>query len=354
MADIKDVAKLAGVSISTVSNVMTGKKAVSPMLEHRVLEAVKQLGYQASPIAQGMRNGRTYTIGVVISSFQRVFFGPLLKGIQDTVSEAGCVMNVLDSGGNLETEKRCVKFLVATKADGIIMNSLACDSDPKQQRYIKSLTSLGNSRKRIPVILLEESLKSANVDTVMVDNRTSARKATEHLIADCGRNQVAHIEGPEQVSLSRERMMGYRDALEKHGLPFSDKLVERGDFLPLSGYQAMRRLFEKREKISAIFAANDQMAIGAIKAIREAGKKIPEDIAIAGFDNLFPSTLVNPPLTTVRVPNYEMGVIAARRLLWRIEGKITSGGQNILLDTELIVRQSTMADGDNNWDLGSW
>ena len=129
MADIKDVAKLAGVSISTVSNVMTGKKTVSPALEERVLKAVKELGYHASPIAQGMRNSRTNTIGVVISSFQRVFFGPMLKGIQDTVSEAGCVMNVLDSGGSLETEKRCVKYLVATKADGIIMESLAYDSD---------------------------------------------------------------------------------------------------------------------------------------------------------------------------------------------------------------------------------
>lgn len=147
MADIKDVAKLAGVSISTVSNVMTGKKTVSPALEERVLKAVKELGYHASPIAQGMRNSRTNTIGVVISSFQRVFFGPMLKGIQDTVSEAGCVMNVLDSGGSLETEKRCVKYLVATKADGIIMESLAYDSDPKQEKYVKRAQCSGKFQK---------------------------------------------------------------------------------------------------------------------------------------------------------------------------------------------------------------
>ena len=161
MADIKDVAKLAGVSISTVSNVMTGKKTVSPALEERVLKAGKELGYHASPIAQGMRNSRTNTIGVVISSFQRVFFGPMLKGIQDTVSEAGCVMNVLDSGGSLETEKRCVKYLVATKADGIIMESLAYDSDPKQEKYVKGLNALGNSRKHIPVVLLEHKISAA-------------------------------------------------------------------------------------------------------------------------------------------------------------------------------------------------
>ncbi len=144
MADIKDVAKLAGVSISTVSNVMTGKKTVSPALEERVLKAVKELGYHASPIAQGMRNSRTNTIGVVISSFQRVFFGPMLKGIQDTVSEAGCVMNVLDSGGSLETEKkRCVKYLVATKADGIIMEY----SDPKQEKYVKRAQCSGKFQK---------------------------------------------------------------------------------------------------------------------------------------------------------------------------------------------------------------
>ena len=234
MADIKDVAKLAGVSISTVSNVMTGKKTVSPALEERVLKAVKELGYHASPIAQGMRNSRTNTIGVVISSFQRVFFGPMLKGIQDTVSEAGCVMNVLDSGGSLETEKRCVKYLVATKADGIIMESLAYDSDPKQEKYVKGLNALGNSRKHIPVVLLEHKISAARVDTVMVDNRLSARKAVEHLIG-CGRREIAHIVGPDYVSVSRMRLLGYQDALKENGIPFNEKLVVKGDFLPLSG-----------------------------------------------------------------------------------------------------------------------
>ena len=353
MADIKDVAKLAGVSISTVSNVMTGKKTVSPALEERVLKAVKELGYHASPIAQGMRNSRTNTIGVVISSFQRVFFGPMLKGIQDTVSEAGCVMNVLDSGGSLETEKRCVKYLVATKADGIIMESLAYDSDPKQEKYVKGLNALGNSRKHIPVVLLEHKISAAMVDTVMVDNRLSARKAVEHLIG-CGRREIAHIVGPDYVSVSRMRLLGYQDALKENGIPFNEKLVVKGDFLPLSGYQAMRRLFQTGEKISAVFAANDQMAIGAIRAIQEAGKAIPGEIAVAGFDNIFPSTLVSPPLTTVRVPNYDMGVAAAKRLLQRIEGKAAGDGETLLLGTELIVRGSTSPEGDNSWDLGSW
>ncbi len=353
MADIKDVAKLAEVSISTVSNVMTGKKTVSPALEQRVLKAVEELGYHASPIAQGMRNSRTNTIGVVISSFQRVFFGQVLKGIQDTVSQAGCVMNVLDSGGNLETEKRCVKYLVDTKADGIIMESLAYDSDPRQEKYVKSLSALGNSRKRIPLVLLEHKISTANVDTVMVDNRLSARMAVEHLIG-CGKKEIAHIVGPDYVSVSHMRFLGYRDALEKHHIPFSDKLVVKGDFLPLSGYQAMRRLFQTKEKISAVFAANDQMAVGAVKAIQEAGKSIPNDIAVVGFDNIFPSTLVSPPLTTIRVPNYDMGVAAAKRLLQRIEGNATGDGETLLLDTELIVRRSTSLEGDDNWDLGSW
>ena len=229
MADIKDVAKLAGVSISTVSNVMTGKKTVSPALEERVLKAVKELGYHASPIAQGMRNSRTNTIGVVISSFQRFFFGPMLKGIQDTVSEAGSVMNVLDSGGSLETEKRCVKYLVATKADGIIMESLAYDSDPKQEKYVKGLNALGNSRKHIPVVLLEHKISAARVDTVMVDNRLSARKAVEHLIG-CGRREIAHIVGPDYVSVSRMRLLGYQDALKRERDSIQRKIGGKGGF----------------------------------------------------------------------------------------------------------------------------
>ena len=185
----------------------------------------------------------------------------------------------------------------------------------------------------------------------MVDNRLSARKAVEHLIG-CGRREIAHIVGPDYVSVSRMRLLGYQDALKENGIPFNEKLVVKGDFLPLSGYQAMRRLFQTGEKISAVFAANDQMAIGAIRAIQEAGKAIPGEIAVAGFDNIFPSTLVSPPLTTVRVPNYDMGVAAAKRLLQRIEGKAAGDGETLLLGTELIVRGSTSPEGDNRLGLG--
>ena len=132
-------------------------------------------------------------------------------------------MNVLDSGGSLETEKRCVKYLVATKADGIIMESLAYDSDPKQEKYVKGLNALGNSRKHIPVVLLEHKISAARVDTVMVDNRLSARKAVEHLIG-CGRREIAHIVGPDYVSVSRMRLLGYQDALKENGIPFNEKL----------------------------------------------------------------------------------------------------------------------------------
>ena len=349
---ITEVAALAGVSISTVSNVMTGKKAVSKELEKRVQAAIHQLGYTANPMASGLRSNRTNTIGVIITSFQRVFFGQVLKGIQDTVVNAGYMVCVFDSNNSLSNEKRYVKYFVNSMVDGVILLSLANGVDPEDEAYFKMLGSLGNKHKRIPVVGLERTLGSADVDAIMSDNRLAAYIVTQHLIV-CGHKRIAHIAGPLTMEMCQLRLLGYQQAMKDAGLETSPKWIKKGNFSPISGYIEMGELIRQGD-CTAVFAGNDPMAIGAIKAIKESGLRIPEDIAVAGFDNTFPSTLVSPSLTTINVPTYQLGVIAANRLIKRINGEIVGPGQKVILKTQLIVRQSTDVKGDHTWDLNSW
>lgn len=351
MPTIKDVAKLAGVSISTVSNVMTGKKVVSQALEEKVLAAVAQLNYQANPMASGLKSRRTNMIGFIVTSFQRVFFAQILKGIQDTIESNGYQLSVFDSNESLSREKQCIRQFVSSMVDGVILLSMAdCNRDTE---YLKMLHDLGAPKKHIPIVSLERSLGVADCDAVLVDNFQAAMHIVNHL-ADCGHQKIAHITGPMSFEMCQLRSDGYRRALQDNGLPYEPMWVKKGNFSPLSGYEKMKELLQEAPEFTAVFADNDQMAIGAMKAIHEAGLQIPGDIAIAGFDNIFPSTLIQPSLTTIDIPSYQMGVVAAQRLLNRIDGKITGQGEPIMMDSHLIVRQSTDLSGDRTWDLTTW
>jgi len=259
---------------------------------------------------------------------------------------------VFDSNDNLSNEKRYVKYFANSMVDGIILLSLANADDPENESYFKMLSSLGNKHKKIPVVGLERTLGSADVDAIMADNRLAAYTLTQHLIK-CGHKRIAHIAGPSTMEMCQMRLLGYHQAMKDAGLEPSPEWIKKGNFSPISGYMEMRELI-RQGSCTAVFAGNDQMAIGAIKAIKENGLRIPEDIAVAGFDNTFPSTLVSPSLTTINVPTYQLGAIAADRLIKRINGEIVGPGQNVILKTQLIVRQSTDVKGDHTWDLNSW
>lgn len=349
---IKDVAQLAGVSISTVSNVMTGKKPVSRELADRVKNATETLAYMANPMASGLKSSKSNTIGVIITTFQSLFFGQVLKGIQDTAFKKGFMVNVFDSNNNLINEKRYVNQLVSSLADGILLLSMANYNNHEDIAYLKSIGKLSVNSKQIPVVALERTLGPADTDSVICDNHTAAVLVTKHLI-DAGHRKIAHITGQMNMEMSQLRMQGYRDALLDAGIKPLNKLVVTGDFTPYSGYFCMHELL-KKTNCTAVFAANDQMAIGAMKAIKEKGLKIPEDIAVAGFDNIFPATLVNPSLTTISVPAYQMGKIAADKLMERIDGKANGPGEKLTLKTQLIVRQSTDIRREQAWDLSNW
>jgi LacI family transcriptional regulator len=349
MSSIKDVAKKAGVSISTVSNAINGTKYVSEELKQKINQVIMELNYEVDPVARSLKSKKTMNIGVVITNINRIFFPQVIKGIQDEASRNGYNLTFCNTDDKFEMEKHFVQMLESNWVDGIILDSVA---DMAQERYFRHLAGIGNEKKFIPVVSLERRLDNFGVDSVVVNNYIGGSIATRHLI-DSGCRKIVHITGPLNSCMVQDRLMGYRSELEKEKLETDERMAAEGDFSPLSGYQAMKRLLIDGIDMDGVFAANDQMAIGAIKAIKEHGYRIPEDIKVVGFDNTFVASIVEPSLTTVNVPKYKLGITAVEILTKKIAKKAT----DIFfteLPVNLVVRQSTDLKGDKNWDLYGW
>jgi len=345
MAGMRDIAKLAGVSLSTVSVVLAdGKKKVSDSNRQKVLEAVRTLNYQNPPKRQDTRK----TVAVVLPVLTSSFFTNVFSGIEVTLSEGKNLILYYNSNYNFDKEIACLKTLKKQMLAGIIINSI-CPIN-KELEYLDWLKREFIDHN-IPVVLLEREVTSENFYCVFVDNQNSAYIATEHLINQ-GHTKIAHISGNELTIQYKDRLTGYKNALRDHGISFDPELVRKGDFTPLSGYLAMKQLLNIRSDFSAVFSANDQMAIGSIKAIKEYGKSVPKDVAVVGFDNLSVTTLIEPSLSTVNVPAYQMGKVAAGIILDVSEGKTCLRTNK--LPTNLIVRRSSDGVGTNEWVLTGW
>lgn len=352
MASIKDVAKRAGVSISTVSNVINNTKYVSEELAEKINKAISELQYEVDPVARSLKSKKTMTIGVIITNINRIFFPQVIKGIQDTASKYGYNLTFFNSDDQLEKEKYFIQMLESSWVDGIILDSVA---DTDDNGYFKHLARLGNNKKSIPVISLERRIDNPGIDSVVVDNYLGGGIAARHLI-ECGCRRIAHVTGPMYSCMVKERLRGYKDETAKEKMPTPDEIIVEGDFSPLSGYQAVKKLLVSGIEFDGIFAANDQMAIGAIKAIKEHGFKVPEDIKVAGFDNTFVASIVDPSLTTINVPKYKMGVTAVEMLMERLNQNTEANVKpnTVELPINLIVRESSDLKGEKNWDLYGW
>lgn len=226
-------------------------------------------------------------------------------------------------------------------------------SEINNLEYFNYLRSMGNNKKAIPVVSIERRANTYGIASVVVNNIHGGSLATKHLI-DCGCRNIANITGPLSSSIVQDRLSGYKDELIKEGLEISSERIVEGDYSPLSGYHAMKQILLSGIDIDGLFAANDQMAIGAIKAIKENGLRIPEDMKVVGFDNSFIASIVEPSLTTINVPKYKMGNAAAEVLIKRIETDTKEDAKLIELPISVIVRQSTNLRGDRNWDLYGW
>ncbi len=347
-AGIKDVAQRAGVSISTVSNVLNHTKKVSDELRKRVLRAVEELQYAPSPIAQGLKSGRTHTFGMIIPQINSPFFPQIVQSAQLTARQYGFMLNILSTQRDTECEKEYVRMLCARGIDGIILASSLDLDVPEDQAFANSLPYLESNGNHIPVICLE-TIVADGLDGVTIDNCTAIRETTRHVI-ELGRKHIAYIAAPLQYSMGRSRMEGFLQAVRESGLPSSSALIKEGDYSPLSGYYSMKQLLYEKHEIDALVCGNDQMAVGAMRAILEAGLRIPEDIAVTGCNNISAVTLTEPSLTTYHVPREALGKSAVELLIRRIEAP-DCARKVVCHDGCLIVRRSTSHSTAPCWDL---
>lgn len=325
---LADVARAAGVSNATASRVLNGSDhPVAEEVRQRVLKVAEELGYRPDLIARGLRTEQTLTIGIIVENILSPFIPPITRGIHDYLWQHGYSSIIINSDWDLETEVKAIEDLARRRIDGIIF----------VESYIRSSDEVSRLIRR-PHMFVHRLFNSLNPNSVVPDDRYGARLAVRHL-AELGHRRIAFINGPEGWDATINRMAGYQEELAAWGIPFDPALVERGDWEVQSGYSAAQRLIRVDPPPTAIFAANDLMALGVIYAVQEAGLRVPEDIAVVGYDNRDFSGFVRPAITTVRMPCEEMGRTSAECLL-RLIRKEVDAIEPILVRGELVVRQS--------------
>jgi LacI family transcriptional regulator len=328
MATIRDVAKLADVSVSTVSRVLTQTGYVNEETKKKINSAIKLLSYKPSQIARGMISRKTNTLGLIVPDIRNLFFPELARAIEDVAQKRGYSLIVCNSDNNRDKEESYFQLLQEKYTDGIILANEVTDSQ------IQTLHDRG-----IAFLVIDTIVNSLPVLSVHTDHINGAYLATSHLIEQ-GYQRIAHIRGPSTSSTAENRWEGYKLALHEAGIPYDSNLVQNGDYQIESGHDAMNKLLVMNQPPDAVFVANDLMALGAMETILDAGLKLPDDIAIVGFDGLPLSTVVRPKLSTVIQPIYEMGTIAAEMLIESILNP-DKEKKSVVLKAKLSIRESS-------------
>jgi LacI family transcriptional regulator len=327
-ATISDVARQAGVSISTVSRVLNQTVPVDADTAERVRAAVEELNYAPHAAARTLASRKTNTVGLLLLNIGGEFYTPLLRGIEAVVGQANYDL-LIHSTQTIRSDSAYRRPLGEHNTDGLLVFTEAVGEGELQRLHGAGF----------PVVLLyKSSPRSLNMPGITIENRAGAQRVVEHLIETHGCQRIAFVRGPEGNEDSAEREKGYRQALKKHGLPFDPALVTMGQFEPAIAYQAVRQLLEKGTQMDAIFTGDDDNAVGVIQAVHEAGLRIPQDIRLAGFDDSLFARILTPPLTTVRAPIEEVGRQGARLLIQLIRGEAVP--ERTVLPVELVIRQS--------------
>ncbi len=330
--NIDSVARAAGVSAQTVSRVVNDRPDVSPATRARIKALMREMGYQPSAIARSLASHRIRTLGLITSDFSDYFFTQVIVGAEQEAREHGYLFMLGSPALNSQDEPEYIRLFSEQHVAGFLF--ARAGSEPDDQRFVEL------NQSGVPIVIVPGNyhISSEQLAVVDVDNRMGGLNAARHLL-DAGHKRFAMIEGPAGWKSVNDRSAGFRLELEAQGISLSNQLVSNGDWSYSSGHQAMRQLLERGESFTALFVHNDQMAIGAMRALRETGKRIPKDVAIVGYDDIPASEYADPPLTTVRQPMREVGTVAARLLIQKIEQNDQSGEQ-VLLQPELVVRDT--------------
>ncbi|HHW01762.1 MAG TPA: LacI family transcriptional regulator [Thermoanaerobacterales bacterium] len=328
MVTIKEVAERAGVSTSTVSRALSGKIPVNDETKQKVLQAVKELNYQPNVLAQGLKDGKSRTLGLIIPNVRNLVFPAAIRGIEDTAKKHGYTVVLCNTDEDVETEKFYIDNLRRRLIDGFIFST----ARPGHEHLLEL------KREGFPVVFLIRQM-GEDVDAITVDNYNGAYDATKYMLSR-GLKNIAFINGHMDIFLYQQRFEGYKKALKEAGIPFKEELVVHGIYGWEDGYKAMTDLLKKGYEIDGVFATSDPKAIGVIRAIKDFGLKVPDDISVIGFDNSDMAPLLDPPLTTVSQPFYEMGVKACERLIKIIEAKRKPKAKVEVMPCELIIRNS--------------
>ncbi len=325
MSNIRRVAELAGVSVATVSRTLKNPDVVAPATRERVQAAVAAANYRPNGMAVQFRSRRTGNLVVLVPLIANSFFARVIAGIQQAAQAAGYRVLLCDTAGDEIREREYAELVYARQADGVI-----------QLRAFDPFAGQGDIP---PVVNACEVLAEHTWPKVRLDNRAAARCLTEHLLA-LGHRRIALIKGPEDSPLTLERLAGYQEALTQAGIALDPGLLHEGDFTLAAGAAAAKALLALSERPTALFCCSDEMAIGALQVLRRSGLRVPEDISLAGFDDIAFAAYTEPPLTTIAQPAEAFGQRAVAMLLEVLNGG-TPAAREVVLPFELKVRGST-------------
>lgn len=324
-----DVARKAGVSVATVSRVLNDSPLVSEAVRRKVLRAVKALNYQPNRTAQRLRAGRSHVIGLIISDIQNPFFTSVVRGIEDVAYQRGYSLVLCNSDEDPTKEKLYLDVMRSEEVAGVIIASAS-----ESHSHVDDLLAY-----QIPVVAIDRQIDQRRIDSVLVTNSEGAYAAVTHLI-ELGHRRIGYVGLPLTLTPGKERYAGYQRALRVHHLRLKRDYVRIADAKQQGGYTSTRDLLTCCPEVTALFVANNLMTLGALAAIRERGLRIPADISIVGFDDMPWANLLQPPLTAIAQPTYQLGQRAAELLLARLQERDRPVTRE-RLNTELIVRGST-------------
>lgn len=331
-ATIGDIAKLANVSKATVSRVINNKsEGVGEETRQKILKIIEELDYKPSTIARGLVTKRTNTIGLIVPDIANPFFPQLARGVEDAAKENGYTIFLCNSDNDASKEEAYLKALIDKSVDGIILAS----SISTQADHCNILKN-----NNIPFTLVDRYIESMeNQVGVYTKNKDGAYMAVDYLLGN-GHRKIAFISGPLSIIPALHRFNGYQQAHYDRGVEIDYSIIKEGDYHVDSGFGFVEELIKEGKSFSAVFAGNDMMAVGAVKALKKNKIKVPEDVEVIGYDNVDIATLVEPALSTVAQPTYDIGVVGVQMLINLIEGKELEEN-NIYLASELILRETT-------------